>query len=146
MEGSVSISGTAAYGQVLTAVPSLTNTETPTYQWKRNGIAISGATDTTYTLVTADIRATITVSATATGANYQGTKDSAATPAVAKAATPWVMSRSMITRYRTMEIQRALRLQVHSFRVSVSYSGNGQTNPGTYSVTAHFTGDSTNYC
>ncbi|WP_293908484.1 YDG domain-containing protein [Sphaerochaeta sp. UBA5836] len=78
MGGSVSISGTAAYGQVLTAVPSLANTGTPTYQWKRNGNAISGATGTTYTLVSADIGSTITVTATATGANYQGTKDSAA--------------------------------------------------------------------
>ena len=77
MTGSASITGTPTYGQVLTAVPNLTNTGTPTYQWKRNGVAISGATGTTYTLVSADIGTTITVTATATGANYQGTKESA---------------------------------------------------------------------
>ena len=146
MEGSVSISGTAAYGQVLTAVPSLTNTETPTYQWKRNGVAISGATDTTYTLVTADIRATITVSATATGANYQGTKDSAATPAVAKAA--YAMGDVTFNDYSVSYDGNPKSIEITGTLpsgVSVSYSGNGQTNPGTYSVTAHFTGDSTNY-
>ncbi len=146
MEGSVSISGTAAYGQVLTAVPSLTNTETPTYQWKCNGVAISGATDTTYTLVTADIRATITVSATATGANYQGTKDSAATPAVAKAA--YAMGDVTFNDYSVSYDGNPKSIEITGTLpsgVSVSYSGNGQTNPGTYSVTAHFTGDSTNY-
>ena len=35
-----------------------------TYQWKRNGVAIAGATASTYTLVQLDVGATITVSAT----------------------------------------------------------------------------------
>jgi hypothetical protein len=146
MDGSVSISGTPAYGQVLTAVPSLTNTEIPSYQWKRNGVAISGATGTTYTLVTEDIRATITVTATATGANYQGTKDSAATPAVAKAA--YAMGDVTFNDYSVSYDGNPKSIQITGTLpsgVSVSYSDNGQTNPGTYSVTAHFTGDSTNY-
>jgi hypothetical protein len=146
MGGSVSISGTAAYGQVLTAVPSLANTGTPTYQWKRNGIAISGATGTTYTLVSADIRANITVSATATGANYQGTKDSTATTAVAKAT--YAMGEVTFSNYAMAYDGDPKSIQITGTLpsgVSVSYSGNGQTNAGTYTVTAHFTGDSTNY-
>jgi hypothetical protein len=146
MGGSVSISGTAAYGQVLTAVPSLTNTGTPTYQWKRNGIAISGATGTTYTLVSADIGSTITVTATATGANYQGTKDSTATTAVAKAT--YAMGEVTFSNYAMAYDGNPKSIQITGTLpsgVSVSYSGNGQTNAGTYTVTAHFTGDSTNY-
>ncbi|WP_293892831.1 MULTISPECIES: YDG domain-containing protein [unclassified Sphaerochaeta] len=146
MGGSVSISGTAAYGQVLTAVPSLANTGTPTYQWKRNGIAISGATGTTYTLVSADIGSTITVTATATGANYQGTKDSTATTAVAKAT--YAMGEVTFSNYAMAYDGDPKSIQITGTLpsgVSVSYSGNGQTNAGTYTVTAHFTGDSTNY-
>jgi hypothetical protein len=146
MGGSVSISGTAAYGQVLTAVPSLANTGTPTYQWKRNGIAISGATGTTYTLVSADIGSTITVTATATGANYQGTKDSTATTAVAKAT--YAMGEVTFSNYAMAYDGNPKSIQITGTLpsgVSVSYSGNGQTNAGTYTVTAHFTGDSTNY-
>ncbi len=88
MAGSVSISGIAQKDEVLTAVPSLTNTGTPTYQWKRGGTAISGATGTTYTSVSADIGFTITVTATASGANYQGSITSPAVGPVQKPAGP----------------------------------------------------------
>jgi hypothetical protein len=41
-----------------------------TYQWKRAGVAISGATGTTYDTVAADLNAAITVTATATLSGY----------------------------------------------------------------------------
>lgn len=60
-------SGNTWVGQVLT----LTETDNATsraYQWKRNGSAISGATASTYTLVSGDIGATITCTITLTNA------------------------------------------------------------------------------
>lgn len=86
MNGNVFITGSPVFGQVLTAVPDLDNTETPTYQWKRNGTAISGATNTTYSLVEADIGKKITVTATATGTNYTGSITSEETVTVTKTA------------------------------------------------------------
>ncbi|WP_333649375.1 S-layer homology domain-containing protein [Lacrimispora sp.] len=72
LAGSVSITGTPVYGAMLTAnTGGITSSEPGAfaYQWKRNGTTIIG-TDSTYTLTTADIGHTITVSITAT--NYDG--------------------------------------------------------------------------
>ena len=63
------ITGTTTVGSTLTAADGTwTGSPTPTYtrQWNRNGTAISGATASTYLLVTADLAATITVTVTAT--------------------------------------------------------------------------------
>lgn len=63
------ISGSPVVDQTLSATPgSWTGTPTPSYeyQWKRGGVAISGATAPTYLLVSADLAATITVTVTAT--------------------------------------------------------------------------------
>ena len=67
--GVPTISGTAEVGQTLTATAaSVTGTPTParTWQWERNGAAISGATAATYALVTADAGTNITVVQTET--------------------------------------------------------------------------------
>lgn len=64
------ISGTPNVGQTLSTTDG-TWAGSPTsytYQWKRNGVAIGGATSNTYTLVQADSGATITVTVTATNA------------------------------------------------------------------------------
>lgn len=66
-----SISGTPNVGQTLTVNPGTwTGTPAPTftYQWNQNGAAISLATNSTYTPVTADLSQTITVTVTATNA------------------------------------------------------------------------------
>lgn len=74
-----------------TVLPSITGTTTLTastgtwtnspssyaYQWKRDGVNIDGATDSTYILVTADLGTTITVSVTATNAAGSNTATSA---------------------------------------------------------------------
>ncbi|HKL60387.1 MAG TPA: YDG domain-containing protein, partial [Sphaerochaeta sp.] len=73
MTGSVSITGVLSVGQVLTAdLTDLTNSGTPTYQWKRGGTPISGAKNKNYTLVSADSNYEITVTVTADGTNYTG--------------------------------------------------------------------------
>lgn len=91
--GSVTISGTATEDQTLTADASGVTDEDGlgafSYQWKRGGATISGATATTYTLVQADVDSTITVTASYT--DGQGTAESitsAATAAVANVNDP----------------------------------------------------------
>lgn len=66
---SVSITGTAQDGQTLTATANgVTGHSRPvlTYQWKRAGTNISGATSRTYQCVTADVGSTLTCTVTAT--------------------------------------------------------------------------------
>lgn len=88
---SASISGTAQDGQTLTASHgTLSGHSFPlvTYQWKRNGSAISGATGSTYQCVTADIGATITVTATATNQVSSADATSSATATVIAVPAP----------------------------------------------------------
>ena len=84
--GTVSISGTAAVGSVLTASNNIADADglgTFAYQWKRSGSAISGATGTTYTLVSVDSGNTMTVTITYTdGKGFMETETSAATASV----------------------------------------------------------------
>ena len=86
--GSASISGTAKYGEVLTAVTSSItgNTGTFSYQWKRSGTDITSATNSTYKLVEDDIGKTITVAITSSVES--GTIVSSPTAAVEKADGP----------------------------------------------------------
>jgi hypothetical protein len=61
------ISGTVAVGQVLTAATTAwTPAATISYQWKRGGTAISGATSAQYTVAAADAGSRLTVTATGT--------------------------------------------------------------------------------
>ncbi len=84
--GGITISGTAAEGEVLTAVSTLADKDglgDLSYQWNRDGVAIDGATSETYTLTQADVGKTIT--ATVSYTDGEGTVESvtsAATSAV----------------------------------------------------------------
>ncbi len=86
--GTVTITGSAVFGQTLTAVTSaLTSTPTVSlgtlsYQWKRGSTNI-GTNNATYTLAEADINQTITV--TVSAENCTGNVTSAATAVVTKA-------------------------------------------------------------
>ncbi|MBO0983341.1 hypothetical protein [Rathayibacter sp. SD072] len=97
------ITGTATVGQKLTAVPGTWAPAPVTlaYQWKRAGVAISGATASTYTLVAADAGAAITVSVTGTKTGYSAlTKTSTAT--TVKAALQTLMPTPTITGTKTV--------------------------------------------
>jgi hypothetical protein len=90
LNGSVTISGSAVFGETLTA-ETFGLTSTPdavlsslSFRWKRGSEDISGATGNTYTLVKADISKTISV--TVTAENCLGSVSSAATSPVEKAA------------------------------------------------------------
>lgn len=67
------IAGTAKAGQVLTvnAGSWAPAPVTLSYQWRRSGIAIAGATAASYTLGAADVGATVTVTVTGSKLNYQ---------------------------------------------------------------------------
>ncbi len=74
------ITGTAQVGQTLTCSSGTWTGTAPityAYQWKRNGSNIGGATNSTYTLVTAD--AGTTVSCTVTATNGAGSASANAT-------------------------------------------------------------------
>ena len=76
--GTVTITGTAQYGQQLTAsYDPVHEEEAVSYQWNRNGEIISGATSATYTLTAEDAGQTITVTATAVDSNHTGSVTSA---------------------------------------------------------------------
>ena len=62
--GAVAINGALVQGGTLSASNTLADTDglgTLSYQWKANGSAISGATNSTYTLTSAEVGKTITV-------------------------------------------------------------------------------------
>ncbi|MCX5569600.1 hypothetical protein [Kaistia nematophila] len=75
-----SIAGVLTQGSVLTAVPGRWSGEPSfTYQWKRDGTNIAGATNSTYTLVAGDAAKAISVAVTGTNAAGNATATSAAT-------------------------------------------------------------------
>ncbi|WP_369297306.1 S-layer homology domain-containing protein [uncultured Neglectibacter sp.] len=79
--GTSTISGTAKYGETLTATHN-TNATSPKYQWYRGTTKITGATNATYKLTLADVDQTIKVEVTDTA--LYGKAESAATAAVGK--------------------------------------------------------------
>jgi hypothetical protein len=82
-----SIAGTAVAGRTLTASPGTwTGSPTPTftYQWKRAGANISGATNTTYVAQIADAGSTLTVTVTGTNTAGNSSATSSATATVTK--------------------------------------------------------------
>ncbi|WP_230118948.1 carboxypeptidase regulatory-like domain-containing protein [Arthrobacter sp. Bi83] len=80
------VTGTAKVGSTLTATPGTWGPAPVTlkYQWKANGVAITGATASTYKLAATDLGKTVTVSVTGAKAGYTtAVKTSTATAKVA---------------------------------------------------------------
>lgn len=75
----LTIAGVASVGRVLTAETSLWTPQptTKTYKWTRNGTAISKATASAYTLVAADLGATIGVTVTGSRSGFATVVESA---------------------------------------------------------------------
>ena len=61
-----------------------------TYQWKRNGTAISGATSMTYTTVTADLGDTLTCTVIASNSAGSASATSAPTAAITSGSARFV--------------------------------------------------------
>ena len=87
--GTATITGTAQENSTLTASNNLADVDglsNITYVWNRDGVAITGATATTYTLVTADVGTVITVTVSYTeGGGTSGSVTSLGTNAVTAA-------------------------------------------------------------
>ena len=84
------ISGTAQVGDTLTASTG-TWTNSPTsysYQWNAGGTAISGATSSTYTLISGEVGNTITVTVTATNSSGSTSATSSAVGPVTASGAP----------------------------------------------------------
>jgi hypothetical protein len=82
------ITGTPTEGEVLTCSTG-TWSNTPdvyAYQWRRSGVAISGATANQYELTVADVGAAISCTVTATNQGVSASATSAATAEVEAAA------------------------------------------------------------
>lgn len=82
--GTVTISGTAKVGVVLTAAATATGNPVPvkSYIWYKDSVAIGGATAATYTPVTGDIGSALTCKITATNSKGSASATSAPTAAV----------------------------------------------------------------
>jgi len=92
LAGSVTITGNAVFGELLTAntnlssLPVIPNLGTISYQWARNAVNISGAIGEIYTLVQEDIDSELAV--TVVAANCNGSATSGPTAPIAKANQP----------------------------------------------------------
>ena len=88
--GSVLISGTPEVGQTLTAtaVDVSPSEATVSWQWLRDGIAITGATENTYTLTDDDTGHIVSVTATADMAGHPSTTETATPISIASPQTP----------------------------------------------------------
>ena len=104
------ISGTVRVGQKLTANAGSWEPSpvTLSYQWLRDGVAISSATTSTYTLVNVDMGTKISVKVTGSKSGYaSSSKTSVATTTVAgrtlKAATPTISGTAQVAKKLTAD-------------------------------------------
>jgi hypothetical protein len=106
------ITGTAQEGQTLTcSTGTWTGTPTYTYQWKRNGSNIGSATNSTYTLVTADVGQSIKCTVTATNALGSSNADS-------NTVTPTSAFTGLLDSYPSASVAYSLR------KLRSAYTGN----------------------
>jgi Carboxypeptidase regulatory-like domain len=91
------ITGSAAFGQTLTAVPGAwaPTSVSLAYQWLRDGTAISGATSATYVATAADLTHQLSVAVTGTESGYPPVAQTSAStstviPATLTTATPTI--------------------------------------------------------
>jgi hypothetical protein len=112
------ISGVFASGQTLTANPGAwTPGASFTYQWLRNGASITGATRSTYRLISSDVGKQISVKVTGRKAGYtpaSAAKTSTKSAKVMQAATPKISG--------TLAVGSTLKLSRGSWTSSVSFS------------------------
>lgn len=98
LKGSASISGTAAYGNTLTANTTNCNSSNLSYKWKRGSSVISGATAKTYKLTASDIGYKISCEITDKNGKLSGTLTATTTTTVQKAAGPAAPTNLVVTK------------------------------------------------
>lgn len=85
---SVSVAGNAVFGSTLSAKATVAADSTVKYQWLREGVAISGATSSTYKLEAADVAKKVSVKVTVARSGYLDATATSAAKTIAKAAAP----------------------------------------------------------
>lgn len=158
------ISGTATVAKKLTATAGTwSSTVTTAYRWLRNGVAISGATSSSYTLTAADAGKKISVRVTASKTGYTtATATSTPTAVVARSAATATTSLSATTAKATSRVVVTVRLttpgvaapqgtvKIHvgskAYSLTVTAAKKGKVTlklpalkKGTYAITAVFT-------
>ena len=114
--GEVTITGTATQGQTLTASNTLSDPDglgTISYQWKADGVAISGATGTAYTLTQSDVGKAITVTASYT--DSQGTAESKTSNATATVVICFPAGTPVLTNHGYIPIEQ-IDPSIHTIR------------------------------
>jgi hypothetical protein len=101
-EGSVTISGTVAVDEVLTVSHSLTDIDgmrAVSYQWLRDGVAITDETDSTYTITTTDINTALSVQASYTDGGGTAEAETSSGKTVTQSTTnkPFMFASELIT-------------------------------------------------
>lgn len=135
LDGTVTISGTAAYGETLTADTDGITSSAPgafAYQWKRNDTTDIG-TGSTRTLTTDDIGATITV--TVTAANCNGTLTSGSvtvTKAAGSFGSPSAINTTYTPALTLADITPPANYVWTNSLTPITAAGGGQTFPATY--------------
>ena len=103
--GKLSLSGTPAFGETLTATYEPTSGEQVSYTWTRDGQVIYGATGSAYTLTKEDVGAQIAVVATASDANHTGSVASDAVTVAKAAQDAPVAPVATATSHTTIEVE-----------------------------------------
>jgi outer membrane protein OmpA-like peptidoglycan-associated protein len=122
------ITGSIVVGQTLTANPVAAGVPSPTftYQWKRGASSILNATNSTYTLVSADAGQSISVAVVATNSSGTATNTSTATtpvPAMPQSITFGTLANVLITtRTGTLGVTVGLGLATSSSGLVPTYS------------------------
>lgn len=128
------ISGTQAPGATLTTTNGTwLNTPTSyTYQWKRGGVDIGGATANTYVLTSSDNGTTITVTITATNAG-------GSTPATSAGVAISAIHNNLISYWKMDEVSGTRADSVIAAANTLTDNNTVTSNPGKISLAGQFT-------
>ena len=134
------ISGTQAPGATLTTTDGTwTNSPTSyTYQWKRGGVDIGGATANTYVVQSADNGATLTVTVTATNAG-------GSTPATSAGVAISALHTSLISYWKMDEVSGNRADSVIATANTLTDNNTVTSNPGKISLAGQFTRANSEY-
>jgi hypothetical protein len=123
------ISGTLTAGQTLTTTTGtwLYSPTSYTYQWKDDGVAISGATNSTYVLTSAEAGGAITVTVTATNASGSTAATSAGVGPVIDATDPSFANVVLLLGFEDADGSTSTTDESPTTPHTFTFNGNAQT-------------------
>ena len=135
LTGTASITGTAKYNETLTATLTDTNnTGNLSYQWKRDGVDISGAKGNTYTTVADDVGKAITVTISS---DVQTGSQTSSSVTVAKADAKTIADQTASQKY-TVETEQTKTLAdlMPDDAGTLTYTGGTESKTGTVTISS----------